>query len=230
MAWYGTGHRRLVLSVFLAILISVVAWLILRAEFGPSRSPLVVKAGPAVGVPWPDGQGTVGVSVALPSKVLVNQSYVFDAHVTFFVMGPNISPPVLENPDYDMFVRAHLDSAAFDIKPTTPESQPAKSGLMSWGWMVLPKQPGRQPFLLTMEVEYKSKLSGQLLPAKPLWSNGLQLVDVEEPLFKRGQIDLLSILLGALGSLATNLVERFFSKRKARVSKVSKPATPSSSP
>jgi hypothetical protein len=201
--------------VLLAILIGVAAWRLLKAEFGPSLSPLVVKASPAVGVRWPDGQSTVGVSVALPPKVLVNQSYIFDAHVTFFVMGPNISPPVLENPDYDIFVSAHLVSAAFDIKPTTPESQQAKGGLMSWGWMVLPKQAGRQLFQMTMDVEYKSRQSGQLLYTKPLWGTGPQLVNVEEPFLKRGQIELLSILVGALGSLATNLVEKLLSKKKA---------------
>jgi hypothetical protein len=213
--WLGIRHGRLVLSLCLGIVLGAVAWYVLITKFGPSSSPLIIKNSPAVGVRWPDGQGTVGVSMAFPDKILLNQSCIIGAHVTFFVVGPDIAPPVLENPDYDIFINAHLDSAAFDVKPIGAESQLAKGGLMSWGWMVLPKQAGPQLLNLTTDVEYKSKQSGrQLLFKRPLYSPGPRVVQVEEPWLKRGQIDVLSIVIGILSSFVSGVWERWFPKKK----------------
>lgn len=214
--WLGIRHGRLVLSLSLGIVLGALAWYLLIKKFGPSSSPLIIKARPAVGARWPDGRGTVGVSMAFPDQILVNQSCMLAAHVTFFVVGPDISPPVLANPDYEIFINAHLDSPAFDIRPTAAESQLAKGGLMSWSWMALPKQAGPQLLDLTMDVDYKSKHpGGQSLPTMRLWSSGPKVVLVEEPWIKRGQIDLVSIVVGALSSLVAGLWEKLFPKTKA---------------
>jgi hypothetical protein len=202
----------IILLTLTVLVVAFFARYLLIEAFGPKTSPLVLRNEPAVPVSWPDGRSTVGVSWALPPKLVTNQSYALSAHVTFMAVGQDTVAPELPGGGYDISITATMASAAFEVKQGSEERQTAMGPLMTWTWLVLPKAKGQQPINLAINVEYRSKKSGNVVSTASLYRR-TRTITVEEPLLKISQIDPLALIIGIAtgligGALKKKLIDR----------------------
>ena len=95
---------------------------------------------------------------------------------------------------------ARITAVGFECQLHDPESQPIDREV-SWRWGIKPKvsekpEPGKREIILSLSLRWQPKLPEfSEIESEDIWSDTLW-VSVQEPLFTRGQIN----ILGTLGS------------------------------
>jgi hypothetical protein len=98
---------------------------------------------------------------------------------------------------YDAVVIAKLIAPAFDVQPTGDE-QSLDQQQSTWRWGITPKSSGRQIVIINIAGEWRPKEGGTPI-RRQLWMREL-VIDIREPLFTRGQINVASLLCTFLGT------------------------------
>jgi hypothetical protein len=93
---------------------------------------------------------------------------------------------------------AKLVGTAFDIQPVVDETQSLQQSLVIWEWSLFPKSSGRQIVYVTVVGQWQPKGGGPTVQ-RQLWDSRLE-IQVTEPLLALGQLNLLTLLSGFLGS------------------------------
>jgi len=109
--------------------------------------------------------------------------------------------PVAESfgPEYRGYAVAHLVGAAFDVSPLTTESQSLEQSEIVWEWNVLPKKAGPQVVNVDIVVQWRPVGGAGEIIQRQVWRRQLQIT-VREPLIAKGQLSLLTVVSGFLGS------------------------------
>jgi LysM repeat protein len=188
--------------------------------------------------PWPP----MRVDVAWPNRMAVDRSdsirllllpsggpapaivIVTPGHtaVAVSVTPPVGTPgvPVAESfgPGYRGYAAAHLVGAAFDVSPLTTESQSLEQPEIVWEWNVLPKKAGPQVVNVDIVVQWRPVGGGGEIIQRQVWRRQLQIT-VREPLIAKGQLSLLTVVSGFLGSGLSIpwLYEKIAEKRRQRL-------------
>lgn len=100
--------------------------------------------------------------------------------------------------EYEAFATAYLAATAFDVKSVTSEEQPLEQPRINWEWNVIPKNDGPQTVNLSIEVRWKPKGGGQIIQ-RQIWRTRLDIL-VERPLITTGQLSILTLIGGFVGS------------------------------
>jgi LysM repeat protein len=128
--------------------------------------------------------------------------------------------PVAESfgPEYRGYAAAHLVGAAFDVSPLTTESQSLEQPEIVWEWNVLPKKAGPQVVNLNVVVQWRPVGGAGEVIQRQVWRRQLQ-ISVREPLIAKGQLSLLTVVSGFLGSGLSIpwLYEKIAEKRRKRL-------------
>jgi hypothetical protein len=127
--------------------------------------------------------------------------------------------PVAESfgPAYRGYATAHLVGAAFDVSPLTTESQSLEQPEIVWEWNVLPKKAGPQVVNVDIVVQWRPVGGAGEVIQRQVWRRQLQIT-VWEPLIAKGQLSLLTVVSGFLGSGLSIpwLYEKIAEKRRQR--------------
>ncbi len=111
---------------------------------------------------------------------------------------PVPTPPFPVGPETPADVSARLAGAAFTLVSASPEVQPVRSGAR-WIWNVIGTSPGRQVIDGVVELTMPNPAQ----PTRPyralLWRDRLA-VEVTQPWITVGQLNLLALLSGLVGS------------------------------
>lgn len=102
-------------------------------------------------------------------------------------------------PEYRGYAAAHLVGAAFDVSPLTTESQSLDQPEIVWEWNILPKKAGPQVVNVDIVFQWKPVGGGGEIIPRQIWRQQLQIT-VTEPLIAKGQLSLLTVISGFLGS------------------------------
>lgn len=137
---------------------------------------------------------TTGQILAIPTGV-GGQSGV-STPVPFATPGVPAGGPA--GPEYEAVAVARLVGTAFDIQPVVDEAQSLQQPSITWEWSLFPKSSGRQIVYVTVVGQWQPKGGGPTLK-RQLWDSRLE-IQVTEPLFALGQLNLLTLLSGFLGS------------------------------
>jgi hypothetical protein len=101
-------------------------------------------------------------------------------------------------PDYEVSAIANLMGTAFEVERAAADWQSLEPPRVTWEWNVISKNPGPQVLNATIEVQWKPKISGQTI-SRQIWRSRLEIA-VEKPLIATGQLEILTVLSGVLGS------------------------------
>ena len=110
---------------------------------------------------------------------------------------PNVPLEKQFGEQYDVVAAiAKMTAVGFECEPHDPESQ-LINDKVHWRWGIKPKEPGKKEITLSLSLSWKPKLPElSEIEDKEIWSDTLW-ISVQEPLFTRGQIN----IMGTLGSL-----------------------------
>jgi len=118
-------------------------------------------------------------------------------------------------PEGEVFVVARLAGAAFDSQLVSPERQSMRQPQLVWEWNLMPKSEGKQVVHLSLALWWEAAGSDQAVEAE-IWTQALE-VSVSKPWLTTGQISLLSILSGLLGSvLSAPFLSQWWKERKQK--------------
>lgn len=101
-------------------------------------------------------------------------------------------------PEYAAFATAYLAATAFDVRSVTSEEQSLEQPIITWEWNIIPKNDGPQTVNLSIEVRWKPKGGGQIVQ-RQIWRTRLDVL-VERPLITTGQLSVLTLIGGFVGS------------------------------
>jgi hypothetical protein len=135
-----------------------------------------------------------------PSIVIVTPGHTAIAvSVTPPAGTPGIPVEKAFGPEYRGYAVAHLVGSAFDVSPLTTESQSLDQPEIIWEWNVLPKKAGLQVVNVDIVVQWKPVSGGGEIIQRQIWRQQLR-ISVTEPLIAKGQLSLLTVVSGFLGS------------------------------
>ena len=122
--------------------------------------------------------------------------------------------------NYDAYATASLDAIKFSVSPSNPAWQALDQPSDRWGWTITPTQSGRQAVLFAVDVRWRPRLSGKAAPPvqdRRIWESDPQYIQVNEPPITTGQIQISTVLSGALATgvaaLLTALVAKLLPSR-----------------
>jgi len=101
--------------------------------------------------------------------------------------------------EYEAYATARLQGTSFDIQLASPEVQSLAEPQVSWVWNVGSEDPGPQSIDGYIEVEWRPREGGGRSEKRQIWSFHLE-IEVLQPLFIRGQVNVLSLVSGVIGS------------------------------
>jgi LysM repeat protein len=101
-------------------------------------------------------------------------------------------------PQYEAVAIAKLHATAFEVEPVVEEEQSLEQPRITWKWNIFPKSAGRQIVNVHIIVRWKPKQGGQPVEYQ-IWESRLE-IRVMEPLIAIGQLNLLTLLSGFLGT------------------------------
>jgi hypothetical protein len=102
--------------------------------------------------------------------------------------------------DYEGCATANLIETTFEFKASTPPEvcRSLDQPMLTWAWNITSKNKGLQNLELTIDVQWKS-LSDNAVLERQVWFHPVY-IQVDEPLFTTGQINIASLFVGFLGS------------------------------
>ena len=116
--------------------------------------------------------------------------------------------------EYEAYAIARLEGTSFDIQLASPEVQSLAEPQVSWVWNIGSEDPGRQSIDGYIEVEWRPRDGGGKSEKRQIWSFHLD-IEVRQPLFIRGQVNVLSLVSGAIGSgLSLPWLYEVYNKRR----------------
>lgn len=99
---------------------------------------------------------------------------------------------------YEGYATAHLEGTSFDIQLASPEVQSLKEPHLSWVWNIRPENPGQQGINGYIEIEWKPIGSAGKSEKRQVSSFHLD-IEVLQPQFYRGQVNVFSLVIGVIG-------------------------------
>lgn len=101
--------------------------------------------------------------------------------------------------EYEPYATARLEGTSFDIELASPEVQSLSEPRLSWIWNISSEDPGPQSIDGYIEIEWKPVDGAKRSEKRQVWSFHLD-IEVVQPLFVRGQVNVLSLVSGVIGS------------------------------
>jgi len=120
-------------------------------------------------------------------------------------------------PEYRASAIARLEGAAFEIAPLETGYQSLDQPQVTWDWNILPQQPGPQVLNARIAVRWEPIEGDGAAIERTVWRHSFYVV-VERPWIKTGQLSLLSLISGLIGSALSVpwLYDRIKEVRKKR--------------
>jgi hypothetical protein len=118
---------------------------------------------------------------------------------------------------YKASAAAKLEGTAFGISPSEMEYQSLDQSRITWDWNILPLKPGSQTINARIVVRWEPIEGEGDAIERTIWRAPLRIV-VEEPWIQRGQLSILSLASGMLGSILS--APWLYEKVHARVKKM----------
>lgn len=122
--------------------------------------------------------------------------------------------------NYDAYATASLDAIKFSVSPSNPAWQALDQPADRWGWTITPTQSGRQAVLFSVDVQWRPRRTGKAaspVQDRRIWESDPQYIQVNEPPITTGQIQISTVLSGALATgvaaLLTALVAKLLPSR-----------------
>ena len=128
--------------------------------------------------------------------------------------------------DYAVVAVARLVGAAFEITPLDPEAQSLNQPVITWQWSVLPKHTGTQLLQGAVELQWRPRDGGAPI-RRSIWRANLT-VKVGNPLFTRGEVNVMSLLTSLIGSALSVpwVVEQLQERKGKAVEAAAEPEAP----
>lgn len=125
--------------------------------------------------------------------------------------------------EYEAYAIARLEGTSFDIKLASPEVQSLAEPQVSWVWNIRSEDPGPQSIDGYIEVEWRPSGSGGKSEKGQIWSFHLD-IEVLQPLFIRGQVNVFSLVSGVIGSgLSLPWLYEVYNKRRTEQRRKGRP-------
>ena len=176
------------------------------AVTGPTPTPpprLVIEA------EWPrrlEASATDSLRVTLVSRAggLVAATVEVSGHVARVATPAGVGTPDVPvaaafGGQHQVFVVGRVAAPGFDVSPSEPQrralDEPGDG--LTYIWAIKPKGPGRQIVVLSVDLEWVA--AGTASIQRPVWTVPAH-VEVYKPLFTRGEISVMSLVAGAVGS------------------------------
>jgi hypothetical protein len=120
-------------------------------------------------------------------------------------------------PEYEALANATLKGAAFECEPLQTEDQSIDQPRITWEWNIIPKKPGQQIVNANIEIKWKPIGSKESTIQRTVWRYRLDIL-VQKPLIATGQLNVLSLAGGFVGSVLSIpwLYERVKERREKR--------------
>lgn len=117
--------------------------------------------------------------------------------------------------NYDAYATASLDAIKFSVSPSNPAWQALDQPSDQWGWTITPTQSGRQAVLFAVDVQWRprpSKKASPVMQERRIWESDPQYIQVNEPPITTGQIEISTVLSGALATGVAALLTALVAK------------------
>jgi hypothetical protein len=113
---------------------------------------------------------------------------------------PGVPLPRAFGQDLDGYLAAKLSAACFKPKEITAEYQSLDQAILRWDFNIAPECDGKQIISMSLLSQWKSRSTGQVLKGPvQVWYRNLE-TDVERPWLTTGQINLMALVSGVIGS------------------------------
>jgi len=99
---------------------------------------------------------------------------------------------------YEACANGEVAGAGFDVKPVTTGCQSLEQSNTTWTWSISTEHSGSQTVIVSIEVQWKPK-DGEQPIQRQIWQEQLNIF-VEEPWITTGQLNILTLVSGFLGS------------------------------
>jgi hypothetical protein len=128
---------------------------------------------------------------------------------------PGVPLPRAFGQDLDGYMAAKLSAACFKPKEITAEYQSLDQTVLYWDFNIAPECDGKQIISMALLSQWKSRSTGQVLKGPvQIWNRNLE-TDVERPWVTTGQINLMALVSGVIGSgLAVPFLVGYFKTEK----------------
>lgn len=125
--------------------------------------------------------------------------------------------------EYEAYAIARLEGTSFDIELASPEVQSLAEPQVSWVWNIGSEAPGPQGIDGYIEVEWRPRDGRGSSEKRQIWSFHLD-IEVLQPLFVRGQVNVLSLVSGVIGSgLSLPWLYEAYNKRRTEQRRKGRP-------